>query len=105
MLLRPHYAEPVRTVGLDPSTKDGLIVRAGRVAPDGRELGLLDEVPECPRGKGMNACVEAAGYRDFTVYQPAGRFWRFQWTEAGILLAAAAVLGGVAAGGTVRRRR
>ncbi|MFE5572196.1 ABC transporter permease subunit [Amycolatopsis japonica] len=105
MLVRPHYAEPVRTVGVDPSTKDGLIVRAGRVAPDGRELRLLDEVPECPRGKGMNACVEAAGYRDFTVYQPAGRFWRFQWTEAGILLAATAVLGGVAVGGTVRRRR
>ncbi len=46
----------------------------------------------------MNASINAAGYRDFTVYQPADRFWRFQWTEAGILLAATAVLGGVAVG-------
>ncbi|EMD27959.1 hypothetical protein [Amycolatopsis azurea] len=105
MLLRPQYADPVRTVGIDPSTKDALIVRSGRLAPDGRELRLLDEVPECPRGKGMNACIQAAGYQDFTVYQPSSRFWRFQWTEAGILLAATAVLGGIAIGGTVRRRR
>ncbi|OXM51701.1 ABC transporter permease subunit [Amycolatopsis alba] len=105
LLLRPHYAEPVRTTGSDPATLGALIVKVGRVAPDGHDLGSLDEVPGCPLGLGKNACAEAAGYRDFTVYQPIGRFWRFQWTEAGILLAATVVLGGVAAGGTVRRRR
>ncbi|KFU76548.1 hypothetical protein SAMN04489729_7352 [Amycolatopsis lurida] len=105
MLLRPHYAEPVRSLGADPATKGALIVQSGRIAPDGTELRLIDEMPECPPGKGMNACAQAAGYQDFTVYQPTDRFWRFQWTEAGILLAATAVLGGVVVGGTVRRRR
>ncbi|KZB81313.1 transmembrane transport protein [Amycolatopsis regifaucium] len=105
LLLRPHYAEPVRTIGADPSAEGALIVQVGRVAPDGRELRFTDDVPGCPRGQGTNACAEAAGYRDFTVYQPSSRFWRFQGTEAGILLAATAVLGGVAVGGTVRRRR
>lgn len=105
MLLRPHYAEPVRTVGADPSAKDALIVQMGRIAPDGRELSMLDEIPECLPRTGMKACIDAAGYRDFTVYQPADRFWRFQWTETGILLTATAVLGGVTVGGTVRRRR
>ena len=105
LVLRPQYADPVRTIGADASIKDGLILEAGRIAPDGHELGLLDEVPGCPLGRGMNECVKAAGYQDFTVYQPVSRFWRFQWTEAGILLAATAVLGGVAVTGTVRRRR
>lgn len=105
LVLRPHYAEPVRSIGADPSAKGGLIVDVGRVAPDGREFRAFDDVPGCRQGRGMTECAEAAGYRDFTVYQPATRFWRFQWTEAGILLAATAVLGGVAVGGTVRRRR
>ncbi|QXV62466.1 ABC transporter permease [Amycolatopsis sp. TNS106] len=105
LLLRPHYAEPVRTIGADPAAKGALIVKLGRVTPDGREMNSLDDVPGCPVGLGKNACAQAAGYQDFTVYQPVDRFWRFQWTEAGILLAATAVLGGVAAGGTVRRRR
>lgn len=105
LFLRPHYAEPVRTTGPDPAAKGALIVKTGRVAPDGRETSSLDEVPGCPLGLGKSACAQAAGYQDFTVYQPTSRFWRFQWTEAGILLAATAVLGGVAVGGTVRRRR
>ncbi|WP_414945106.1 ABC transporter permease [Amycolatopsis sp. cmx-11-32] len=105
LVLRPHYAEPVRTTGPDPAAKGALIVNMGRVAPDGREMSSLDEVPGCPLGLGKSVCALAAGYQDFTVYQPVGRFWRFQWTEAGILLAATAVLGGVAVGGTVRRRR
>ncbi len=105
LLLRPHYAEPVRTIGPDPAARGALVIEVGRVAPDGREMSSLDDVPGCPLGLGKSECALAAGYQDFTVYQPTSRFWRFQWTEAGILLAATAVLGGVAAGGTVRRRR
>ncbi|MFI9456507.1 ABC transporter permease [Amycolatopsis sp. NPDC052450] len=105
LLLRPHYAEPVRTLGPDAAAKGALIVKLGRVTPDGREVSSLDDVPGCPVGTGKSACAQAAGYQDFTVYQPVDRFWRFQWTEAGLLLAATAVLGGVAVAGTVRRRR
>lgn len=36
------------------------------------------------------------GFRWYAEYQPADRYWRFQWTEAGLLLVAAIALGGVA---------
>jgi hypothetical protein len=49
-------------------------------------------------------CAQAAGYRgNYLAYQPASRFWTFQWIEAGIYLA----LTGLALGLTVwqvRRR-
>lgn len=37
-------------------------------------------------------CMEAAGYRSyFFTYQPADRYWTFQWVETGIYLAIAAL--------------
>jgi hypothetical protein len=42
---------------------------------------------------------EAAGYRDILYLHPGERYWRFQWTEAGILAAGALLL----AGATYRR--
>ena len=39
-------------------------------------------------------CVEDAGYQWVYYYQPADRYWRFQWTEAGILLLGAVLLAG-----------
>jgi ABC-type transport system involved in multi-copper enzyme maturation permease subunit len=38
------------------------------------------------------ACARASGYRGFTTYQPASRFWAFQGIETGIFLALAALL-------------
>ena len=35
------------------------------------------------------ACVQHLGLRDVTVYQPAYRFWTFQWIEFGIFIALA----------------
>jgi hypothetical protein len=34
------------------------------------------------------------GYRSVLYFQPADRYWRFQWTEAGILAAGALLLAG-----------
>ena len=50
----------------------------------------------------MNACMDALGYRFRTVYQPAGRYWTFQWIEFGIFAGLAVLL---AAAGLVWLRR
>ncbi len=51
----------------------------------------------------MNACMARAGYSFRNVYQPANRYWTFQWIEFGIFAALAAVLVAVAV--LVLRRR
>jgi hypothetical protein len=38
------------------------------------------------------ACMARLGYRSFTTYQPGYRFWPFQFIEAGLFAALAAVL-------------
>ena len=38
------------------------------------------------------ACVQHLGLRDVTVFQPAYRFWTFQWIEFGIFIALAVAL-------------
>jgi hypothetical protein len=49
-------------------------------------------------------CAAAEGYRDrFLAYQPADRFWPFQWIETGIYLAISALAVGVTVW-LVRRR-
>lgn len=42
------------------------------------------------------ACMHSQGYRGFTTYQPASRFWAFQGIETGIFAALAAALVAVA---------
>jgi hypothetical protein len=40
----------------------------------------------------VGQCLSQHGYTQWTNYQPAGRFWAFQWTEGGWLLALSALL-------------
>ena len=40
-------------------------------------------------------CLQDQGIRLAVTYQPAGRYWEFQWLETGIFLALAGSLGGV----------
>jgi ABC-2 family transporter protein len=45
---------------------------------------------------GLPACLsrlDAEGYRQQLVYQPASRFWALQWVETGVFLALSALLG------------
>jgi ABC-type transport system involved in multi-copper enzyme maturation permease subunit len=51
----------------------------------------------------MNACMDRLGYQFRATYQPAGRYWTFQWIEFGIF-AGLAVLLAVAALIVLRRR-
>ena len=49
------------------------------------------------------SCIGTQGYREYTTYQPASRYWPFQFIETGIVLALAAAL--VAVTFVVLRRR
>lgn len=50
------------------------------------------------------SCVHQRGYdREFAYFHPPSRYWRFQWTEVGLLLAGTVLLGGVVAYRVVRR--
>ena len=42
----------------------------------------------------MNACLDRMGYQFRVTYQPADRYWTFQWIEFGIFIALAAALVG-----------
>jgi len=45
---------------------------------------------------GIAHCLAKLGYTQITKYQPAGRYWSFQFTEAAIFLALSAILTAVA---------
>jgi hypothetical protein len=40
----------------------------------------------------MDACIHQLGYTGVTKYQPASRYWPFQYIESGIFVALAAIL-------------
>jgi hypothetical protein len=106
VLLRPYYVAPQRVelTGDVPALQSVAASRYILVAPDGREYDPLRGPAECPPGPEQGKCLDAAGYRNFVEFQPLDRFWRFQWTEAGILFAGTLLLGAVAVQGGVRRR-
>ena len=102
--LRPHYLAPLVTRNPNVpgsawilgqwSTKDGRFAFSG--FPPGN---LLDQFcSSVPPGKGGPAteaftrCLAQHGYTQWTSYQPASRFWPFQWIEGGWLLALSALL-------------
>lgn len=99
--LRTSFAEPERLV--DPQgIPAGLVTGSAYVAPDGTEVA---DIPECAdvHRDDMSACVNGSDYTSVLYVQPETRYWQFQWTEAGILLGAALLLGGVVAYRVVRR--
>jgi hypothetical protein len=65
---------------------------------DNPPLNLLNQYCSGgPSGKGGGApsfapCLAPHGYTQWTSYQPAGRFWPFQWIEGGWLLVLSALL-------------
>jgi len=111
---RLHYATPVRVEESAPvvsgepwsiNTPPGaeaqlpagaLMVRSGWVDTRGVEL-TGDATWSCASTTDdYLSCMRDKGFRWYAEYQPADRYWQFQWTEAGLLFAAAVALGGVA---------
>ncbi|MFF4417676.1 ABC transporter permease [Streptosporangium sp. NPDC001559] len=113
--LSDHYAEPARAelsgdvLLADP---DARLVDAAWVEPSGREV-TEPSVGGCPHradigrsgrnARTWEACLFGKGYRYAVYYHPPSRFWRFQWTEAGILTLASVALGGLAVRRTLRK--
>lgn len=106
VLLRPYYVAPERVelTGNLPVLQTAQITKTLLIAPDGREYDLLRPPAECPSGPDQGKCFDAAGYRNFVEFQPYDRFWRFQWTEAGLLFSGTLLLGAVAVRTGLRRR-
>ena len=111
-LLREHYLTPLVTSPNIPGTawllgqswtKDGRFAFAGNPPLD--LLNQFCNFTQSPGGKGGSAgggpsspgnpfaqCLARHGYAMWTSYQPASRFWPFQWIEGGWLLALSVLL-------------
>ena len=98
---RRDYAEPVRVVA-PPTMPAGLVTGTAYLAPDGTETA---DVPSCANEDRDSylPCIADSGYESVFYLQPESRYWRFQWTEAGLLLGASVLLGGVVVYRVARR--
>lgn len=103
--LRDHYLAPLVTSnpGVPGTawiigqwwTKDGTFSFAGNPSP--ALVSQFCHFAQSPEGKGGGGpyssvnpfaqCLAPHGYQLWTSYQPASRFWPFQWIEGGWLLA------------------
>jgi hypothetical protein len=105
LYLRPRYQTPRLTSNPNVpgtawiisqwSTRDGKSAFAG--FPPGSLLNqFCSSVPPGPGGKASPGtfaqCLAQHGYTQWASYQPASRFWPFQWIEGGWLLALSVLL-------------
>jgi ABC-type transport system involved in multi-copper enzyme maturation permease subunit len=106
-LLREHYLTPLLTSSPNVPGSAWIIsqwwTRNGAFAFSGWPSdGLLNQYcSELPAGAGPGGkpgvdiivrCLSQHGYTQWTSYQPASRFWPFQWIEGGWLLALSVLL-------------
>jgi hypothetical protein len=104
-LLRQHYLTPLVTSNPNVPgsalilsqwwTKGGEFAFAGR-PPEDLLMQLCPNAPVGVFGKPSHQtffrCLSQHGYTTWTRYQPASRFWPFQWIEGGWLLALSVLL-------------
>jgi hypothetical protein len=102
--LRERYLTPLVTSNnFDPGTSTAWIIgqwstKGGRFAFAGNPpISLVNQycssVPPDKIGPlGFAPCLAQHGYTQWTSYQPASRFWPFQWIEGGWLLALSVLL-------------
>lgn len=103
-LVREHYLTPLVTSNPDVPGTMWVIsqwwTKDGRFAfgdPPGNLLNEFCSAP--PAGQSKNPpfgtfaqCLAPHGYTQWTSYQPASRFWPFQWIEGGWLLGLTALV-------------
>jgi hypothetical protein len=99
LALRPNYMAPVTrtgTMSTAPDTPAGAWVRGGDLVRNGKVVNDPMQLPvQCAKTVSRAAtdrCMDSLGYGIRTTYQPAGRWWTFQWIEFGIFAALAAAL-------------
>jgi hypothetical protein len=108
--VRPHYMAPV-VRNLSFAKADGVPNGAYAISTEvtlhGHVVsGPLPAPAQCVRATSrpeMNECMHRLGYAIRATYQPAGRFWTYQWIEFGIFAGLAAVLAAVAVVVLLRR--
>jgi ABC-2 family transporter protein len=118
--VRPHLIPPDRTVVSGPSffqaaamsvgtltatavpgQPDAWIVSSGAINAAGRPVSKVpvaclggSPVKAKAATPDLGACMASRGIREAITYQPASRYWPFQWLETGIFLALALALAG-----------
>ena len=104
MFLRQHYLTPLVTS--NPNMPASALItsnwgtKGGKVAFAGRPpINLLQQFcppsavgPGKPSSGALAQCLSQHGYTLWTSYQPASRFWPFQWIEGGWLLVLSVLL-------------
>ena len=100
--LRQHYLTPLLTTSNNVPGSGWIIgqwfTKGGRFAfavpqKSGTIAGLIQQhCPSAPNSLTLGQCLARHGYTQWTSYQPATRFWPFQWIEAGWLLALSLLL-------------
>ena len=104
LFLRERYLTPLLTTKLTMPGSAWIIsswwTKGGKFAfavpPDSVISHFCSSVPSGPFGKPSQQsfvqCLSQHGYTQWTSYQPASRFWPFQWIEGGWLLALSVLL-------------
>ena len=115
VFLRPHYLTPLVTSDQNTPasawimsqwwTNHGTLAFTGRPPMDLIQQYCPPSVlgPNKPSPGAIAGCLAPHGYTEWTRYQPASRFWPFQFIENGWLLALSALLIGITVW-LVRRR-
>jgi hypothetical protein len=102
-LLRPHYLTPLLTTSTNvPGTAwimSQWYTKDGKFAEGFPPINLMNQFcTSIPPGSGKPSwatfaqCLAQHGYTQWTSYQPASRFWPFQWIEGGWVLALSVLL-------------
>ncbi|MEU7003060.1 hypothetical protein [Nonomuraea sp. NPDC046570] len=112
--LSAYYAEPTRVDAREwRYTGDQRLLRNAWLDPAGNET---EETPQgvCPRGTDVGRssaeqdaflrCLSGKGYRQIVYLHEPTQFWRFQLTEAALLLTTAGALGAVTVSRVLRRK-
>jgi ABC-type transport system involved in multi-copper enzyme maturation permease subunit len=116
--VRPHLIAPVQTasavnvasltemgfgnngrlvVQTQPNIPGAWILSSQIVTPAGRPASSEPATQACERNGAAQACddyIEGLHLRETVTYQPASRYWAFQWYETGIYLAVALAMAG-----------
>lgn len=108
--IRPYYETAkilVAPITKGASVPSGSWQLSQSLQQNGQSVsGKLNFPVECLQPttrQASDACLTRHGFSSFLKYQPASRYWTFQWIESGIFVALAAVLVAVAVI-AVRRR-
>jgi hypothetical protein len=99
LFLRKHYQAPVTARSFGPDPGLSWVVRqwwqgpGGRPADESAIRALVQQAgPAAKTPQGLQQLLTGHGYWEWSSYQPASRFWSFQFIEGGWLLALSLLL-------------